>query len=811
METLKSGFVPTLFSALLRPFIRFLDKGSLPRYKGSLQLAGLTDKVKVCWGAYGIPHVHAANEQDLFLAQGYLHAQERLWQMDMSRRFLSGRLAEIFGDFPVPWKELSSQFRGQQGIDFDYFVRLIGIRRAAAAALELVTESELSYLQAYSQGVNRYIEQCGRRLPWEFRLLRYEPEPWRPEDSLIIGKGFAFFLSMALFTRLNMIAIAAKLGNHQEMLRALRPSYPDDGPTITQTVWNSAQSIWEFVNGAFARSDWSTTGHGSNNWVVAPSRSATGRAILCNDPHLRLVIPSIWYLMHLKAETPMTLPEGYEVWGASIPGSPCVQLGHNRWISWGVTAALCDDVELFTERPHTLDPNRYLIGNSWFTMDRREEIIGVRSRGEIRKIVRSTCHGPVLSDFGNRQEASQVLSLRWTANEPSREFRCLFGVNQARNWHEFLDSLAYQSAPTLNYVYADCHGNIGYSLAGKIPLRRRIPSLLPLDGWIQDNNWQGYVPFSELPRIYNPPEGIIATANNRIVDASYPHYLSHFFEPPSRIHRIKELLAVKKSLSMSDMESMQNDRVSLYATALIEILKGDLAQVSEEKGQLRAAADRLIRWDGSCDEKSVASAIFHVFHHRLMVNLLVPVLGEDLFPAYVEIFNQSLMPTYQIFGDPGSLWFSTKSRQELVATSIREACEELGKRLGDDMELWQWGKIHRLMLNHPLGRIKLLRPLLSRGPFPSPGDGTTINMGFYRHSNPYEHTVGASLRFVIDVGGWQQSGFVLASGQSGHPFSPHYGDQTPLWRAGRSITMEIRADEPFEDVLSLVPSSAPLS
>ena len=808
METPKSGFVPTVFSALLRPFIRFLDKGSSPKYKGSLQLAGLADKVKVCWGDYGVPHVYAANEEDLFLAQGYLHAQERLWQMDMSRRLLSGRLAEIFGDFPVPWKELASQFRGRRSIDFDYFLRLIGMRRAAAASLELADESELRHLQAYSQGVNRYIERCGRRLPWEFRLLRYDPEPWRPEDSLIIGKGFAFFLSMALFTRLNMIAIAAKLGDHQQMLRSLRPNYPEDGLTITQTVWNSAQNIWEFTNGAFARSDWSTAGLGSNNWVVAPGCSATGRAILCNDPHLRLTIPSIWYLMHLKAETSTTQPEGYEVWGASIPGSPCVQLGHNRWISWGVTAAVCDDVELFIEKPHPLDPNRYLIGNSWFTMDKREEIIKVRRSGENKKIVRSTRHGPVLSDFGNYPDSAQVLSLRWTAHEPSREFRCLFGVNQARNWQEFLDSIAYQSAPTLNYVYADCHGNVGYSLAGKIPLRRRMPSLLPLDGSIQDNDWQGFVPFAELPRIYNPPEGVIATANNRIVDTSYPHYLSHFFEPPSRIHRIKELLAAKSSLSISDMESIQNDHVSLYAKDVIKILQSDLAQVSQGKEQLEAAADRLIRWDGSCDEKSVASTIFHVFQHRLMVNLLVPVLGEDLLPAFLEIFNQSLMPTYQIFKDPGSSWFSSRSRQELVAASIREACEELGKKLGDDMELWHWGKIHRLMLNHPLARIKLLQPLLSSGSFPSPGDGTTINMGFYRHSNPYEHTVGASLRFIIDVGRWQASRFVLASGQSGHPFTQHYDDQTPLWRAGRYIRMEISPDKAFADELSLVPPSA---
>jgi penicillin amidase len=808
METPKSGFIPTVLSVLLRPLIRFLDRGSFPKYRGTRDLVGLKNKVKVCWGAYGIPHAYASSEEDLFLAQGYLHAQERLWQMDMNRRFLSGRLAEIFGNFQVPWKELTSQFRGQTSADFDYFMRLVGIQRTAAASLELASEYERRQLQAYSQGVNRYIEQCVRKLPWEFRLLRYEPEPWRPEDSLIIGKGFAFFLSTALFSRLNMIAIAAKLGDHEEMLRSLCPTHPDDGPTITKAVWNSAQGIWQFMNGAFARSDWSTTGHGSNNWVVAPSRSNTGRAILCNDPHLRLAIPSIWYLMHLKAETSTTQPDGYEVWGASIPGSPCIQLGHNRWISWGVTAAICDDVELYREKTHPQVADRYLIGDNWSTMARREEIIKVRRNGEIKKIVRSTRHGPVISDFGNRANPSQVLAFRWTAHEPSQEFRCLYGVNQARDWQEFLESIAYQSAPTLNYVYADCRGNIGYSLAGKIPLRRRIPSLLALDGSIEDNDWCGHIPFSELPRIYNPPEGVIATANHRIADASYPHYLSHFFEPASRIRRIKELLVVRKPLSINDMEAMQNDCVSLYATELIETLKSDLAHVPQQSGQLRSAADRLIGWDGTCAEASVESAIFHVFQYRLMANLLVPALGEDLFSAYVEIFNQCLMPTYQILRDPNSRWFSTRSRQQLVEQSLQEALEELQTRLGEDMERWQWGKIHRLMLTHALGRLKLLRRLLNIGPFPSPGDGTTINTGFYRHSNPYAHTVGASLRFIIDVGGWQQSGFVLASGQSGHLLSPYYGDQTALWRAGRYIRIETREEEAaLEEQLFLVPPS----
>ena len=802
----------TVFSALLGLFIRFLDRHAAPKYKGTLELGGLGNKVKIVWGAYGVPHAYAGNEEDLFLAQGYLHAQERLWQMDMSRRFLCGRLAEIVGNFSVPWQDLSSQFRGQNSTDFDYFMRLMGIQPAAAASVGLASEYEHRQLIAYSQGVNRYIERCGRRLPWEFRFLRYEPEPWRPEDSLIIAKGFAFFLSMAFFTRLNMIALAAKLTDHQQMLRSLCPSYPDDAPTITQAAWDSAKGIWQFVNGSFARSDWSIAGHGSNSWVVAPSRSATGRPFLCNDPHLRLTLPSIWYLMHLKAAPSNAQPEGYEVWGASIPGSPCVQLGHNRWISWGVTAALCDDVELYREKTDPLDPDRYLFGDRWFKMNKREEIIRARRSGDIKRIVRSTRHGPVVSDFGNPPDTSQTLSLRWTAHEPSHEFRCLYGVNQARDWREFLDSLSYHSAPTLNYVYADRGGNIGYSLAGKIPLRPGIPSLLPLDGWIQENDWRGYVPFSELPRIHNPPEGVIAAANNRIAHGSYPYYLSQFFEPPSRIRRIEELLSAQKLLSVNDMKALQKDCVSLHAVELIQALESDLGQIVEKTSDLKGIAEQLLRWDGTCAEQGAEPAIFHVFQHRLLVNLLVPVLGEDLFTAYVEIFNQCLTPTGQILRDPASPWFSARPRPELVERSLREACEELKKTLGDDLELWQWGKIHTLKLNHSLGRLKVLSPLLDIGPFPSLGDGTTVNMGFYRHSNPYSQAVGASLRFVIDVGGWDESGFIVSSGQSGHPFSAHYRDQVALWREGRYLRIGINEDETTsKNVLTLLPSSAGLS
>ncbi|MGH7816637.1 MAG: penicillin acylase family protein, partial [Candidatus Binatia bacterium] len=688
MERPKSGFFPTVFSALLRPLIRHLDRNSLPKYEGELIIAGLYHPVNVHWADYAIPHVFAANEHDLFLAQGYLHAQERLWQMELGRRFLSGRMAEIFGNFALPWKELSSQFRDKTSADFDYFVRLLGIPATAVATLDQLAEQEQLRLRAYSQGVNAYIERCGKKLPWEFRVLRHDPEPWLPKDSLTIGKGFALLLSTALYTRLNYIAIADKLKGQPDKLRALMPHYPADAPTITRAVWDQARGFWEFANGMMAPTDWHPAGHGSNNWAIAPHRSVNGSAVLCNDPHLRMTLPSSWYLMHLQAERDSGEPDGYEVWGASIPGMPCIQLGHNRSIAWGVTAAVCDDIEIYREKLHRLEPDRYLVGHQWKKIETRPELIAIRGKPALKKIIRLTRHGPVLSDFGESPAGQEILSVRWTAHEPSQELRSLYQVNRARNWQEFLDALSFHGAPSLNFVYADRDGNIGYALAGKIPHRDQEPTLLPLEGWDEKNDWRGYIPFEELPRILNPPEGVIATANNRITDAAYPYYLSHFYEPPQRIRRIAQLLAAREKFSADDLAAMQLDDTSLHAKEFIEMLKDDIAAVANNESDVEShvadAKARLLAWDGQCSEQSIEAAIFHVFHHRLLVNLLSPDLGEQLFSAYTEILNQSIVPTDRIFSEAKSPWFAGRPRARLVAHSLREACAEIESALGNN-------------------------------------------------------------------------------------------------------------------------------
>lgn len=804
MAAPKSGLSTTVFSALLLPLIKYFDRGAVPHYQGEIALSGPSHPVEIHFDRYAVPHVGAVDQADLFFAQGYLHAHERLWQMELSRRFLSGRMAELFGDFNLPWRELSSQFRGHKTSDLDFFVRLLGIRQSAIASLSLLSEGDWRRLNAYSLGINRYLESRGNKLPWEFRLLRFTPEPWTPADSLTIGKGLAFLLSTALYSRLNLIQLAAKLEHDPEKLRALLPTYPKDGPTVSRALVDQATALCRFTDGMLADSGWHGAGHGSNNWVVGPKKSHSGAAMLCNDPHLRMTQPSMFYLMHLAAGDDHAA-DRYQSWGASIPGLPCIQLGQNREIAWGITAALCDDVELYREKVHRVDANLYLAGDEWRRFSERRELIAVRGGSTIERRVRASHHGPLIGDFVDSAPAGETLALRWCATEPSREVHSVYRLNRASNWQEFLTALEFHSAPSLNFVYADRAGNIGYALAGKIPQRNGTPSFLPLAGWKELNESNGYIPFNQLPRLYNPPSGMIATANNKIVDDAYPYYLSNFFEPPHRARRIEQLLQSREKFSAVAMSQLQLDQKSLHAVELIQTLSADLRTIPTGERLIDSAAAQLIAWDGDCAPSSVAAAIFHAFHHRLLANLLSPDLGEDGFRAYTEILNQCIAPTDAILRDPTSRWFARRTRQELVALSLRETCAELSAHLGANPKRWHWGKLHTLTLNHALGRVPLLKPALAIGPLAAGGDGMTINIGFYRHASPYAQSVGPALRMVVDFGDPQHSGYVLASGQSGHAGSPHYDDQTTLWRSGARIDLAPPSSAPGDHCLVIKP------
>ena len=791
-----------LLASLLTPLLRFAARKNLPKRRGTVHLPGLGKDVRVRWDPFAIPYISAHNEADLFFAQGYLHAQDRLWQMDLNRRVFSGRLAEILGDRPIPRGDFSRHLRSGNLTGVDHFMRVIGLRHTAALSLPLLSERSAQAVEAYCGGVNAYIAAHQRRLPVEFRVLRCEPAPWQPVDCLTLAKGFALFLSSALMTRLTFLALHARLENDPDKLRSLAPRYPSWGAPVTRAVSDHGAALLRFINGSFADAPWHPRGQGSNGWAVDARHSKDDHAILCNDMHLRMTLPGIWYLNHLRTGDGSGGTPTFEAAGVSLPGSPFVYVGHNRDMAWGFVAALCDDGDLYRERIHPERPDLYRTPDGWAEFESRRETIAVRGRRPMEVVVRHTRHGPVLSDIlappphDSDLPDREVLSFQWVAHTPGNELGLLDGVNRARDWSEFLSGMAHHVAPSLNCVYADTRGNIGYALAGKVPLRpHQEPSWLPLEGWNAAHDWTGTIPFDELPRLYNPPEGMVASANNRIADPGYPYYLSDLFEPPYRIERIRHLLTRDARLGMEDMARIQLDTRSVQAERLLTALRPELGEIAREEPSLRHCVELLDEWDYGCGTQSASAALFHVLYHRLMWNIWGKDLGEDLFTSYTEILNQAVAPLDGILMDPGSVWFRGTPRKEVLTACLREAQAELTKRQGSNPADWSWGRLHTLTLAHALGNNKWLAPFFSLGPFPVDGDGVTVSNSYYRHSRPYDQVVGASMRMLLTLSDPIRSSFVIVPGQAGNPASPHYRDQIEPWRSGGTIRFAESEDE----------------
>ena len=590
--------------------------------------------------------MEARSEADLFFAQGYLHAWDRLWQMDLNRHFFSGRLVEIFGDRPLPRGDFTRHLRSGTMAGVDHFIRLLGIRHTAGLSLPLLSERSARAVDTYCAGVNTYMDRHQRRLPVGFRLLRCQPAPWGPVDGLTLAKGFALMLSSALVTRLTFLALHGRLENDPEKLRSLMPRYPSWGASVSRALSEHGAALLRFVNGSFAENPLTPRGQGSNGWAVDAGHSADNRALLCNDMHLRMTMPGIWYLNHLRTVTDSGGTPAFEAAGVSLPGSPLVYVGHNRDMAWGFVTALCDDGDLYRERIHPEQPSLYRTPDGWAEFESRPETIAVRRRRPMEVVVRHTRHGPVLSDIlaatphDSDLPDREVLSFQWVAHTPGNELGLLDGVNRARDWNEFLAGMAHHVAPSLNCLYADTRGDIGYALASRVPLRpRQEPSWLPLEGWNAAHDWTGTIPFDELPRLYNPPEGIVASANNRIADTGYRYCLSDLFDPPYRIERLRRLLTRGKRMDMEAMTRIQLDTRSVQAERLLNALRPELREIARREPSLRHCAEVLDEWDHDCGATSAAAALFHVLYHRLMCNIWGKDLGDELLASYTEILN----------------------------------------------------------------------------------------------------------------------------------------------------------------------------
>ncbi|MGQ9559352.1 MAG: penicillin acylase family protein [Candidatus Oleimicrobiaceae bacterium] len=764
---------------------------SLPQTSGTLQLPGLHAPVEVVRDDRGVPHIFASNEHDLLMAQGFVTAQDRLWQMELMRRAARGELAELFG---------------AQLIEHDRLMRTIGIGRTAQALYPRLPAESRAALGAYAQGVNAYLATGRQHLPLECLVLRHTPSAWRPEDCLCIMRFVSWTLCMSWAVDLTYGALAGKVD--AERLAEIMPVATYGGPRIVASTgagdWRLCLEGLSRLRRVRAEVGMPEGTLGSNNWALSGSKTTTGKPIVCNDPHLMFSVPPFWYEIHLSGDD-------IDACGVAIPGLPGISIGRNRRIAWGITNGMIDDADFFVERLDSSDAHRYLRDGQWLTMTTVAETIAVKDAPAVVQEVHLTVHGPIINEVhALATQVGKAVAMRWVGHEDSDEIAALRTVLRAGSWTEVVAGLRTYGTPAQNFVYADEEGNIGYLLGGRIPRRGSDHGVLLLPGWDSKCDWRGMLPFERNPRLYNPSTGFVATANNEIWDQSKSGYLSAYWEPPDRITRITEVIQGKAQLSRADCERLQMDRLSLRAKAVVPLLIGAYERaLLPDTGLVHQAYLLLRAWDCSEDPHSLACTVFHAFYRNLLHNIFADEMGEELFGHFTALPGVAFRATDQVLAHANSLWFDDVSTpekcetlDEILVRSLFDAVAELRRDYGPNIGRWQWGDVHALTLRHAFSRVPVLGRYFDLGPYRVGGSSTTVcNVG-YPLREPYHPHWGVSMRMVVDFAEDRVVRFVLPAGQSGHRMSRYYADQTRDWLEGRyhvtTMDRQMLLNEPHE-------------
>ena len=747
-----SGIVLLMIIAGIAAAWIFLSR-PLPEISGSLTVPGLENKVTVVRDASGVPHIEAETEHDLYMAQGYVQAQDRLFQMDLSRRQASGRLSEVIGS---------------KTLDNDKYFRTLGLRRAAEASLAKYSPSGKQALESFAAGVNQYIKELEDNGKWpvEFTLLGYEPEPWSPVDSLTIGKYMAFDLGGHWQDQAFRQYLLAEFP--EEKAYDLFPAYPKNAPYI---IGKEELDIEKSFAAAVIPHEF----NGSNNWVVSGQKTKSGKPLLADDPHLGLATPSVWYQMHLKGA-------GINVSGVIFAGIPGIILGHNDRIAWGVTNTGPDVQDLYIEKRNPDNGEEFSYNGKWEKAAVISEPIRVKDSSTIDLKVTETRHGPVISDFAGESGKDTVLALRWTALDPSAELEAILKMNTAASWEEFEEALLAFETPAQNFVFASEDGTIAYKANGKIPIRKKGDGLLPVPGWTDEYEWKGYIPFDELPRTVNPESGFISTANNKVISDDYPYHISHNWAQPYRQMRIQEVLKSGDKLTANDMKSLQMDTVNLQAEefvpAFAETLKG------KGEARVKEALSILEEWNGKDDPEQAGPLIFNVWISEIANTLFngeIPESMLELFGGKKQAVDELLRKAMS--GKEGP-WISDAGGLEAVLlSSLENTLDKLEESQGSKMDSWTWGDFHQLAFMHPLSSVKPLNYLFNyKGKIPAGGSSVTVQAAAFTPEGLVNH--GGSWRFVIDAANLNEAWHLVGPGQSGHLRSKWYQDQMEAWADG---------------------------
>ena len=746
----------------------------------SIQIKGLKDRVTITRDERGIPYIDAKNDDDLFFAQGYATAADRLWEMDLFRRTARGELAEILGAGPNNFV-----------LDQDKLHRTYGFAQEVEAEVAEAPPKSLAALEAYARGVNAYAASLDEKsMPPEFQLLHYGFRPWTPADSLVVVKIFAEALSDTWRLDIMRQAMASLPAEKRNAL--LPETSPLDvlvvgkdtqakpasarlkpGDAVSPQALAALAHNQEIATAALDRIGfYSEALAASNNWVIDGKHTVSGKPLLANDPHLRPTAPSIWHMVHLNAP-------GMRVAGITSPGLPGVIIGHNERIAWGFTNVGPDVQDLYVEKFDPANPKRYQTPQGWQDAVVRQEQIKVRKgfgsteTDVVTHEVTVTRHGPIVFEGDGKRYA-----LRWTALDPKVNRPDLqYALNRAHNWNEFNTALEAFTAPTQNIVYADVDGHIGYHAAGVVPIRKSGDGSVPYDGSTDAGEWTSYIPVAKLPMVYDPPSGIIVTANQRIVGTDYPYFLTHSWAQPYRARRIFTLLNEKPKLSSEDFRRIQGDVYSiagvLFTQEAVKLLRPKLTS-SDEK--LRAALDAFEKWDGRVNAESTVAPLASGMRLAFRSKILVAALGPDLAHNYQwGNFDTTLD---RIIKDQPAEWLPKQfsSYADLMRACYDEAVATLTKNLGPDETKWTWGDMAKARFPHPLGSAPLIGGMFTVPPFPQNGTGgllgATVNVG-----------ASVSMRLIADPSDWDKTQQGIALGESGLPKNAHWTDQLADWRA----------------------------
>ena len=793
-------------------FTKILPAQSFPQIAGNLQIPGLEKPVDIYRDPLGIPNIYAETRHDLFFAQGYVHAQDRFWQMDFWRHTGAGRLSEMFGKAQV---------------DTDIFLRRMGWNRVAQQEFEALDPDTRAILDAYAQGVNAYLkDHTGTALSLEYGVLKllapnYTIEPWTPVNTLTWAKAMAWDLRGNMDEEADR-TILLKLFSPAQV-DELYPPYPSDHPFIVSSPGSaaafpqpspapsSASAASAILPAAQANALSQSAqalddllgpggvGFGSNNWVLSGKLTATGKPFLANDPHLGSQMPSIWYEIGLHC-LPQNTDCPFEVTGFSFPGAPGVVIGHNQRIAWGFTNTGPDVQDVYIEKINPAQTDQYEVDGQWQTMQTLTETIQVAGGEPQTVTVRYTRHGPILwedeksvenfrAQSGLELPPQYRLALRWTALEPSHTFTALLKIDQASNWDEFRAGASLFDVPAQNFVYADVDGNIGYQMPGKIPIRAHGDGRTYVPGWTSEFEWTGYIPFEELPHAYNPPEGFIATANNQVIQ-TYPYLIGTDWDYGYRAARIVEMIKTAPGpIDAAYIQKMQGDDRNLSSDFLLPALLQAESQIKTSDPDLARAVALMTGWDGQQLMDSAQAALYNSFWKHLLSDTFDNKLPEKQRPTGGARWWEVMRNLVQ---QPDSPWWDNpqtpekETRDIIFRQALVEGLKELKGLEGSDPTQWSWGGLHTLTFrNKSLGQsgVAPIEALFNRGPYPVAGGQSIVNATGWKTTKGFQVDWLPSMRMIVDLSDLTRSQTIHTTGQSGHAYSPHYTDMIDLWRA----------------------------